>query len=115
LDPPAARLEFGVDDRASLVFRMEWRPCHSGHFSEASDCFTTSNSQSLCYRADTLEDVSVATALGEAEEARKRIEEVPPQHPFDLRYARDLPQTAWERCEQVLDQYDVKRLLRRPW
>ena len=61
---------------------------------------------------DTLEDVWVATALGEVEEARRRIEEVPPRHPFDLRYAQDLPETAWERCEQVLDQYDVQRLLR---
>jgi superfamily II DNA or RNA helicase len=64
---------------------------------------------------DTLEDVWVATALGEAEEARRRIEEVPPQHPFDLRYTQDLPPSAWERCEQVLDGYDVQRLLRRPW
>ena len=53
---------------------------------------------------DTLEDVWVATALGQAKEARRRIEEVPPQHPFDLRYARDLPKAAWEPCEQVLDQ-----------
>jgi hypothetical protein len=64
---------------------------------------------------DTLEDVWVATALGQIEEARRRIEEVPPQHPFDLRYAQDLPESAWERCEQVLDQFDVQRLLRRAW
>jgi hypothetical protein len=64
---------------------------------------------------DTLEDVWVATALGEVEEARRRIEEVPPRHPFDLRYAQDLPETAWERCEQVLDQYDIQRLLRESW
>jgi superfamily II DNA/RNA helicase len=64
---------------------------------------------------DTLEDVWVATALGELEEARRRIEEVPPRHPFDLRYAQDLPETAWERCEQVLDQYDVQRVLRESW
>jgi superfamily II DNA or RNA helicase len=64
---------------------------------------------------DTLEDVWVATALGEAEEARRRIEEVPPQHPFDLRYSQDLPDTAWEKCEQVLDRYDVQQRLRQSW
>ena len=54
LDTPAARPQLGVDDRASLIFRMEWRPCHGGHFSECSDCYTTSNSQSLCHRAPQL-------------------------------------------------------------
>jgi hypothetical protein len=29
----------------------------------------------------------VPTALGEIEEARRRISEVPSRHPFDLRYA----------------------------
>jgi hypothetical protein len=64
---------------------------------------------------DTLEDVWVATALGEIAEARHRIQEVPAHHPFDLRYAEDLPQTAWERCAQVLDRYDVQRRLREAW
>jgi superfamily II DNA or RNA helicase len=64
---------------------------------------------------DTLEDVWVATALGEVEEARRRISEVPSRHPFDLRYAQDLPETAWERCAQVLDHYDVLRVMKQPW
>ena len=64
---------------------------------------------------DTLEDVWVATALGEIAEARRRIEEVPPRHPFDLRYSADLPQTAWERCTEVLDRFDVQRRLREGW
>jgi hypothetical protein len=64
---------------------------------------------------DTLEDVWVATALGEIEEARRRIDEVPSPHPFDMRYAEDLPLTAWERCVQVLDRYDVQRRLREAW
>jgi hypothetical protein len=64
---------------------------------------------------DTLEDVWVATAMGEIEEARRRIDEVPSRHPFDIRYAQDLPERAWERCAQVLDRYDAQRLLRKAW
>ena len=64
---------------------------------------------------DTLEDVWVATALGEVEEARRRISEVPSRHPFDLRYAQDLPETAWERCAEVLDRHDVHRIMKQPW
>jgi superfamily II DNA or RNA helicase len=64
---------------------------------------------------DTLEDAWVAVATGEVEEAKRRIEEVPSRHPFDIRYAADLPETAWERCAQVLDRYDVQRLLRAAW
>jgi superfamily II DNA or RNA helicase len=64
---------------------------------------------------DTLEDVWVEMAMGEVEEARCRIDEVPSRHPFDIRYAPDVPETAWERCAEVLDQYDVQRLLRKAW
>lgn len=64
---------------------------------------------------DTLEDAWVATALGEIAEAWRRIEEVPSRHPFDIRYAQDLPATTWERCAQVLDNHDVQRVLRTPW
>ena len=64
---------------------------------------------------DTLEDVWVATALGELEEAQRRISEAPPRHPFDLRYSQDLPETAWERCEEVLDRHDVARVMKQPW
>jgi hypothetical protein len=56
---------------------------------------------------DTLEDVWVLTALGNAEDAKRRIEEVPAQHPFQLRYANNVPVSAWERCTQVLDKQDV--------
>jgi len=62
---------------------------------------------------DTIEDVWVAVANGEIEEARRRIDEVPSRHPFELGYAADLPETAWERCAQVLDRYDVQRMLRK--
>jgi hypothetical protein len=64
---------------------------------------------------DTLEDAWVAVATGEIEEAKRRIDEMPSRHPFDIRYAADLPETAWERCAQVLDRYDVQRLLGMAW
>jgi superfamily II DNA/RNA helicase len=64
---------------------------------------------------DTLEDVWGEIAIGEVEEARRRIEGVPSRHPFDIRYAVDLPETAWERCAEVLDQYDVQGILRKGW
>jgi superfamily II DNA or RNA helicase len=64
---------------------------------------------------DTLEDVWVGVAIGEVEEAGRRIEEVPSRHPFDIRYASHMPETAWERCAQVLDRYDVQRVLKRGW
>ena len=75
----------------------------------------TANPQHFGTIPDTLEDVWVATALGEVEEARPRISEVPSRHPFDLRYAQDLPQNAWERCAEVLDHYDVLRVMKQPW
>lgn len=64
---------------------------------------------------DTLEDVWVLTALGDAEEAQRKIDQVPNRHPFELRYANDVPPTAWERCTQVLDKQDVQRVLKQGW
>ena len=55
------------------------------------------------------------TALGAAEDAKRRIEEVPQRHPFEMRYANDVPASAWERCTQVLDRQDVQRVLKQGW
>jgi superfamily II DNA/RNA helicase len=64
---------------------------------------------------DTLEDVWVMTALGVAADAKRKIDEVPQRHPFELRYANDVPPTWWERCTQVLDRHDVLRTLKQAW
>ena len=64
---------------------------------------------------DTLEDAWVMTALGAVEEAKRKIEEVPRRHPFELRYANEMPASAWERCTQVLDKQDVLVTLKRGW
>ena len=55
------------------------------------------------------------TALGAVEEAKRKIEEVPRRHPFELRYANDMPASAWERCTQVLDKQDVLGTLKQGW
>ena len=55
------------------------------------------------------------TALGAAEEAKQKIDEVPRSHPFEMRYANDVPASAWERCTQVLDKQDVIRTLKQAW
>jgi hypothetical protein len=50
---------------------------------------------------DMLEAVWVEMAIGVVEEARHRIDAVPARHPFEIRYAQDMPETTWERCAQV--------------
>ena len=64
---------------------------------------------------DTLEDVWVSAALGEMEEARRRIEEVPRTHPFDLRYSAPSAVNDWHRSTRVLDRADVIQSLRKSW
>ncbi len=64
---------------------------------------------------DTLEDVWVLAAQGEIEQAKRVIDAVPRQHPFALRYTESVPATDWNRCEQVLNRYDLIESLKRPW
>ena len=63
---------------------------------------------------DTLEDVWVRVALGQAEEAKRTIDAVPQQHPFELRY-REVRHVDWESCARVLDDDARKRNLSRGW
>ncbi|MGH2534501.1 MAG: phospholipase D-like domain-containing anti-phage protein [Thermomicrobiales bacterium] len=51
---------------------------------------------------DTLEDVWVNVALRDEEKARQVIDEVPEQHPFEMRYDR-VEAIDWETCSRVLD------------
>ena len=64
---------------------------------------------------DTLEDVWVQVALGEAEQARQTIDAVPRQHPFDRRYRREVSHVDWESCARVLDDAARRRTLSRGW
>ena len=63
---------------------------------------------------DTLEDVWVQVALGQAAEAKRTIDAVPQQHPFELRY-REVSHVDWESCARVLDDAARREALARGW
>ena len=48
--------------------------------------------------------------------AKRRIDDVPLRHPFEMHYANDVPRAAaCEKCTQVLDKQDVQRALKQRW
>jgi hypothetical protein len=63
---------------------------------------------------DVLEDVWVAVALGNREEAQRIIDAVPQQHPFEVRYAA-VEKVDWESCEAVLSAAEKRRVLGEGW
>lgn len=63
---------------------------------------------------DTLEDVWVSAALHDEERARQIIDEVPPTHPFALRYDRVEP-VDWESCSIVLHSRSQLEALLEGW
>jgi superfamily II DNA/RNA helicase len=63
---------------------------------------------------DVLEDVLVAVALGNREEAQRIIDAVPQQHPFEVRYAA-VEKVDWETCEAVLSAAEKRRVLGEGW
>jgi hypothetical protein len=53
---------------------------------------------------DTLEDVWIDVALNNIEEAKERIDRVPEQNPFTIKYETKIPATEdWAACTFVLD------------
>lgn len=64
---------------------------------------------------DVLEDVWVDVALSNIEDARKTIDAVPPQHPFEMRYDTAIEPIHWESCVKVLDAHDVKKAFLEGW
>jgi superfamily II DNA or RNA helicase len=63
---------------------------------------------------DVLEDVWIDAALGEIERAKRTIDALPHQHPFDIKY-RKLENLPWESCAKVLATADRKRCLSEAW
>jgi SNF2 family DNA or RNA helicase len=63
---------------------------------------------------DVLEDVWVAMALGEKERVKKIIDEIPKQHPFEIRYTH-VGKINWETCREVLDAHEKNRVLAKGW
>jgi superfamily II DNA/RNA helicase len=63
---------------------------------------------------DVLEDVWVRVAVGQKTEAQKIIDNLPEEHPFEVRYSQVAP-VDWESCSQVLDAAEKRRVLRAGW
>ena len=63
---------------------------------------------------DILEDLWIDLALGEVDAAKKTIDAVPKQHPFQLRY-HTVEKVDWESCARVLDAEERKRFLSQGW
>ncbi|MCB0192593.1 MAG: DEAD/DEAH box helicase family protein [Anaerolineae bacterium] len=63
---------------------------------------------------DILEDAWVALALGEQEQAKKLIDELPEQHVFEMKYS-NVEKVEWETYEKVLDAAEKWRILGEAW
>lgn len=63
---------------------------------------------------DVLEDVWVALAIGEKEEAKRIIAALPKEHPFEIRYTR-VEKVDWESCATVLSAEEKRRVLGQGW
>jgi len=64
---------------------------------------------------DVLEDVWVHVALNEIEEAKRKIDAIPKQHPFELRYHINVGKVDWESCAKVLDSKEKRKHLMMGW
>lgn len=64
---------------------------------------------------DILEDIWINVALDNIDEANKKIDEVPKQHPFKLRYEEGVGKVNWEACTQVLDKVEKRKHLMNSW
>ncbi|MDY4920123.1 MAG: helicase-related protein, partial [Phascolarctobacterium sp.] len=64
---------------------------------------------------DVLEDVWVDIAVGDIENAKQKINEMPQKHPFALKYHENVKAIDWESCSTVLDKNDIKRKMLEQW
>jgi len=63
---------------------------------------------------DVLEDVWIDVALGQIEQAKKTIDAVPKQHPFEIKY-HVMQKVPWESCALVLDSAERKEHFLQGW
>ena len=63
---------------------------------------------------DVLQDAWVNIAIGEAESAKKLIDNIRPRHPFDERYSK-VENIDWESCSQILNETEKRSLLIKGW
>jgi hypothetical protein len=65
---------------------------------------------------DVLEDVWVQVALNNKAAAEKIIDEIPQQHPFELKYEKQaIGKVDWESCSQVLNEHEKRKCLMEGW
>ncbi|HHW03026.1 MAG TPA: DEAD/DEAH box helicase family protein [Thermoanaerobacterales bacterium] len=64
---------------------------------------------------DVLEDVWIHVALNDIEEAKRKIDAIPRQHPFELRYHNKMGKVDWESCAKVLDSKEKRKHLMQGW
>ncbi len=53
--------------------------------------------------------------MKDIEEAKRKIDEIPKQHPFELRYHVNVGKVDWERCVNVLDGKEKRKYLMNGW
>ena len=64
---------------------------------------------------DVLEDVWVDIAVGNINEAEKKINAMPEKHPFEIKYSNQVTHIDWESCANILKQNDIYEKLVRQW
>ena len=64
---------------------------------------------------DILQDVWIDVALNDMQKAKEKIDAVPKQHPFDLRYQICVGTVDWESCSTVLDCKEKRKYLMNGW
>jgi len=63
---------------------------------------------------DVLEDAWIKLALGDKQEAKRIIDALPEEHPFEIRYAK-IENVNWESCTTVLSAQEKRRVLGQGW
>jgi hypothetical protein len=63
---------------------------------------------------DVLEDVWVAVAVGGKEEAKRIIDALAKEHPFEIRYTK-VEKVDWESCATVLSAEEKRKVLSQEW
>jgi superfamily II DNA or RNA helicase len=63
---------------------------------------------------DVLEDAWVAMAVGEKEQAKRIIDTLPKEHPFEIRYTK-VEKVDWESCTDVIAATEKRRILNEGW
>jgi superfamily II DNA/RNA helicase len=63
---------------------------------------------------DVLQNLWVNKAIGEKEEAKRIIDALPKEHPFEVRYTK-VEKVDWESCATVLSAEEKRRVLEKGW